>query len=161
MVVAGISSGNPEASQALRAAFSDCLPYARDRQSGRGRSFSAGVARPITMRGGRRLAERLLARGSLREERMARGPHSARREKRARAFSVRAHLAAIVGVLAVTLVGLGAFQSSNDFRAARRQANLDTAFQARLAAGALTRSLGDASSFAAGTAGSPSIAQLF
>jgi diguanylate cyclase (GGDEF)-like protein len=76
-------------------------------------------------------------------------------------LSVRAHLTAVVAALALVLIGVGAYQSRNDFGAARRQARLDTTFQARLAAGALATSLQQARAAAIATAAGPAISQLF
>ncbi len=78
-----------------------------------------------------------------------------------RSLSVGAHVLILVGALAITLVGVGAFQTSNAFRGARQDAGLDTRFQARLAADALAASMADAQAFAAGTAANPAIVQVF
>ena len=78
-----------------------------------------------------------------------------------RALSVRTHLAAIVGVLALTLIGAGTYQISQAFSKAREQARLDTGFQARLAAESLSTSMEEGEAFTAATAASPSIAQVF
>jgi diguanylate cyclase (GGDEF)-like protein len=80
---------------------------------------------------------------------------------RVRSFSVRAHVIAFVGLLAFTLLGVGAYQTIHQFSAARREAGLDTAFQADLAASALERSVDEARAFTADTAANPSVAQLF
>lgn len=77
------------------------------------------------------------------------------------ALSVRAYLAAMVGVLAVALIAVGAYQTSSAFATARGDAGLDTAFQARLAAETLALSMDEASAFTAGTAANPSVLQLF
>ena len=78
-----------------------------------------------------------------------------------RAWSVRSYLAAMVGILAVALIAVGAYQTSTAFGSARREAGLDTSFQARLAAETLALSMDEASAFTAGTAANPSVLQLF
>ena len=78
-----------------------------------------------------------------------------------RGLSVRAHLVAIVGVLAVVLLVVGAYQTTQAFSTARREATLDAAFQARLASQALASSMEEGSAFTAGTATNPSVLPAF
>jgi diguanylate cyclase (GGDEF)-like protein len=76
-------------------------------------------------------------------------------------LTIRAHIWVIVGILAVALIGVGAYQTTHEFQAARRRAGLESAFQARLAASAVAKSVRDASAFTESTAQRPSIVQLF
>jgi diguanylate cyclase (GGDEF)-like protein len=77
------------------------------------------------------------------------------------AFSVRAHLVTVVGVLAVALLVVGAYQTAHAFSTARREAALDAAFQARLASQALASSMQEGGAFTAATATNPSVVPAF
>src|SRR6266700_390884 len=79
---------------------------------------------------------------------------------RFRSMPIGTYLFAVLLVVAVVVASLGAFFAVDDFNAARRQAGLDSAFQARLAAEATADAISQSLDSIQATANQPAAVQL-